>query len=102
MQVRPSVVVGLGSSGVATVSALERFMYEVLGRPALDVFSYISVDTDIRQKSDEPTPAGRYSEPFPAYVRDLGMTWRTLKDQLGSDIDWCPSDIVIPGPGAGN
>jgi hypothetical protein len=77
-------------------------MYEVLGKPSLDVFSYISVDTDARPKQDEPTPAGRSSASFPAYVRNLGMTWRTLKEHIGEGIDWCPSDIVIPGPGAGN
>jgi hypothetical protein len=81
---------------------LERFMYEVLGKPALDVFSYISVDTDSRPKQDEPTPAGRSSASFPAYVRNLGMTWETLNGHIEEAIQWCPSDITIPGPGAGN
>jgi hypothetical protein len=102
MRVGPSIVIGLGSSGCYVVSNLERILYEVLSDTPLDMFRFISIDTDTTRKEDEPPPGGRRGVSISAYEKNLGQAIHDLKHILKDDFNWCPPDLRISGPGAGN
>lgn len=103
MRVRPSVVIGLGSSGAYVISNLERLLYEVLGNAPLDWIRLVAMDTDTTRKEDEPPPGGRRGQNLPFYESNLGRLIRDLRDCLHEHFTWCgPTDLHIQGPGAGN
>ena len=57
MSIRPTLLIGLGSSGVRIIRHFRRFMFEQFSRPGLPIFGYIGIETDSRfDASDELLP----------------------------------------------
>ena len=52
---RPTIVVGIGSSGLRVVEHVQKQMYETLGINSLPIFKYIYIETD-HDNEVEPTP----------------------------------------------
>jgi hypothetical protein len=102
MNVGPTIVIGLGSSGAYVIANLERILYEVLGDAPLDLFKLYAIDTDTQRKEDVAPPGRRRSQNIPIYESNLGQAIYDLKAALGATFNWCPDDLQIPGPGAGN
>jgi hypothetical protein len=103
MQINPSVVIGLGSTGKHIVSSLRKFVYEVLNTESLDIFRFIVVETDGSRSDEDHTPGSSDSNPLVnIHVDDVGLAYGGLKHLLQSDFNWCPPDMRIDGPGAGN
>jgi tubulin-like protein len=74
----------------------------VTGDEPLDLFRFISLDTDSRPKEDEPPPGGKRGVSYSANVPNTGQAILNLRQSLGEDLNWCPQDLTIEGEGAGN
>jgi hypothetical protein len=103
MNVHPSVVLGVGTSGAYVISNVERIFYEVLGDTKLDLFRLLVVETDNTPRETDNAPGGRLSQMVDAFETDIGQAIKNLTHFLGADFDWCPKDLSLgSGRGAGN
>jgi hypothetical protein len=102
MNLFPSVVVGVGTSGASVVASIERIFFEVLGDTRLDLIRLLVIETDTRQRDFDMTPGGRISRLVDAHENDVHQAIQNLKAHLSDDFAWCPDDLNIQGHGAGN
>lgn len=102
MQVRPSIVIGLGSTGKYTVATIQKFLYEVLNGQSLDLAHFMVLETDPSAAHDPSLPADARVNPISIKVDNVSAAIRSLKQGLGDRFNWCPETLIIDGPGAGN
>jgi hypothetical protein len=102
MQVRPSIVIGLGSTGKYTVANVQKFLYEVLNGQPLDLVHCMVLETDPSAAHDPSLPADARVNPISIKVDNVSAAIRSLKQGLGDRFTWCPDTLIIDGPGAGN
>lgn len=103
MKIRPSVVLGVGTTGAHVLANIERIFYEVLGDVKLDLFRLLVIETDNTRHDAELPPGAALTLPVDAFVPDIGHAISNLSHFLGSDFDWCPRTLDIGhGRGAGN
>ena len=103
MNIRPSVVLGVGTTGAHVLANIERIFYEVLGDTKLDLFRLLVIETDNTKRETERAPGGSITQAVDAFEPDIGHAISNLSHFLGSDFDWCPRGLDIgPGRGAGN
>ena len=103
MRIRPTVVIGFGSTGKYVIANIEKYLYEVLSADQLEIFRFVVLETAPDAGHDASSSATR-STPVDIKPKDLGDSWKTLKVALGTDFDWCPENLKIgnQAPGAGN
>ncbi len=65
MQLRPSIIIGLGSSGVNIIKEFRRLVFEQYGKAGLPIMSYLGVETDAGYKIEDPIlPDSFLSDPY--------------------------------------
>lgn len=52
--IRPTLFVGLGTTGTNIIKYLRRFIFEEYGRAGLPVFRYVSIETDGAENGEDP------------------------------------------------
>ena len=101
---RPTVTVGLGSSGLNVVSEVQKLMYETFGVNRLPIFRFLYIETD-SSKSHEQTPAGSDIIPLTITVEGLQQAYRVLRNNPDLNMDWIsedlPSQLSYNAQGAG-
>jgi hypothetical protein len=98
MQLRPSIVIGLGSTGKHVLSNIQRFLYEVLNTESLDIFRFLVIETDTNNLVD-----GGRAGMISIHEQDTGHVYRAMRAVVGDDWNWCPQALRLDGgPGAGN
>lgn len=102
MRLYPTVLIGIGSTGKHIVANVEKYLYEVLDAESLGIFRFIVLETAKDQNLDTSLPSGNRTVPADIKVSDLGAAYLGLRNGLGNEFDWCPPDLRIDGPGAGN
>jgi hypothetical protein len=101
MKIHPTVLIGLGSTGKHVLTNVQRYLYEVLNADTLEVFQFIVLETATEADYEGPGLTSQV-RPVDIKVRDIGKVWYGMKAVLGSAFRWCPEDLRIQGPGAGN
>jgi hypothetical protein len=89
---RPTLIVGLGTSGLTVVSEVQKLMYETFGVNRLPIFNYVYIETDL-SKSHEQTPAGSDLVPVKIHVESLERACRDLRNNPQLSLDWVPPDL---------
>jgi hypothetical protein len=89
---QPTLVVGLGSSGLQAINELQRWMYSTFGQNSLPIFRFICIDTDATQAVDV-TPAG--SDIVFKRLTLNGYERAVSELQRNEDVsaDWIPPNI---------
>ena len=90
--IRPTLIIGVGTSGLKIVENVQKYMYETLGMNSLPIFKYIYIETD-RGQDIEPTPIGSDIKALRTYVPSLQATMGVLKDNKNLKMDWIPEGI---------
>ena len=110
LSLRPTVVIGFGTSGAKIIEGIQQLMYEMFKRNSLPIFQFISIETDKRYVP-ENTPIGSDIDPI---ILDSGGpgsfdNFNHLLEQLkrdGIEPDWVNPELlnylVAKGEGAGN
>jgi hypothetical protein len=89
----PTLLVGLGTSGLRILSELEKLVYATFGKNRLPFFRCLYLETDISE-NPEKTPAD--SEITPIKLRaphGLQETYQKLCKREDLDLDWLPPKI---------
>ncbi len=89
---RPTLVIGVGTSGLKIVEHVQKYMYEALGVNSLPIFRYLYIETD-RGRDIEPTPLGSDITPLRAYVPKLQAAIDVLKANKNLELDWIPEGL---------
>jgi len=89
---RPTLVIGIGSSGLRVVEHVQKQMYESLGMNSLPIFKYIYIETD-HDNEVEPTPLGSDIVPVRAYISHLRASIEKLSFNKTLKLDWIPNKI---------
>lgn len=101
---RPTLVVGIGTSGMEIVSEVQKLMYESFGVNSLPIFRYVYLETDTG-KSHEETPAGSDIVPLHLTVQGLRQAYEVLNNNPQLSLDWIsknlPSQLTYNAQGAG-
>ena len=98
MQLRPSIVIGLGSTGKHILTNIQKFLYEVLNTESLDIFRFLVIETDTNNLMD-----GGKAGMLSILQQDTGLVYKTMHAVVGDDWNWCPQSLRLDGgPGAGN
>jgi hypothetical protein len=101
---RPTLIVGLGTTGLNVVSEIQKLMYETFGVNRLPIFRFLYVETDLN-KSHEQTPAGSDIIPITVSVDSLERAYRNLSTNQQLNLDWISSELLqsltYNGQGAG-
>lgn len=110
LSLRPTVVIGFGTSGARIIEGMQQLMYEVFKRNSLPIFQFISIETDKRY-TPENTPAGSditfipLSSGGPGEFDNFNHLLQQLERQ-GIKPDWVNPELlnylVAKGEGAGN
>jgi hypothetical protein len=101
---RPTLLIGLGTSGLTIVSEVQKLVYETFGVNRLPIFRYVYLETDT-SKSHEKTPAGSDIMPLHITVQSLQQAYRVLSNNPQLSMDWIskdlPSQLTYNAQGAG-
>lgn len=89
---RPTLVIGIGSSGLRIVEHVQKQMYETLGLNSLPIFKYIYIETD-HDNEVEPTPLGSDIVPVRSYISHLRASIEKLSFNRNLKLDWIPKNI---------
>ncbi|MBV6505704.1 MAG: hypothetical protein ILNGONEN_01268 [Syntrophorhabdaceae bacterium] len=90
--VRPTLVIGVGTSGLKIVENVQKYMYEALGMNSLPIFKYLYIETD-GGRDIEPTPLGSDIIPLRAYVPKLQSAIDMLQNNSNLELDWIPDGL---------
>lgn len=105
--IRPTLFVGLGTTGVKILRYLRRMVFEEYARPGLPIFRYIGIETDQGERGEDPElPAS--SEPYEnlRVINAVIANTQTIKGKIDQNdrrynkhlARWLPSEILdIPG-----
>lgn len=102
MILHPTVVIGVGSTGKFVVANAQKYLYEVLNGEELSLFKFLVLETAVNQQDQGWTAAGVNTKPINIKVENIGLAYSTLSQNLKGEFSWCPEDMQIMGPGAGN
>ncbi|MCU1285318.1 MAG: hypothetical protein JWO13_1668 [Acidobacteriales bacterium] len=103
MEIRPSIVIGLGSTGKHVVNILQKYMSEVLNTESLDIFRFLILETDMTSTDEDVLSGDTQVKPINIHVQNTGQAFTAMKSTLKEDFSWCPQDLQIGGlTGAGN
>lgn len=103
MELRPSIVIGLGSTGKHVVNILQKYISEVLNTETLDIFRFIVLETDMTSTDEDVLAGEAQIKPVNIHVQNTGQAYTAMRTALGDDFAWCPQDLQIGGlTGAGN
>lgn len=101
---RPTLIIGLGSSGLEVVNEVQKLLYETFGVNTLPLFKMVYFETDSGKAADK-TPAGSSIIPVRLQVRSLQEAIRVLRNKGGMNLDWVsddlPSQLTNTAQGAG-
>jgi hypothetical protein len=101
---QPTLIVGLGSSGVDVVNEVQRWMYSTFGVNRLPIFRYVCIDTDAT-KSEDRTPAGSDVNLLQLKLDSYERAINDLKRNPKVSLDWIspqlPSQMAAKVLGAG-
>jgi len=87
MKIRPSLIIGVGTSGLRVVENLQKFVYEALGVNTLPIYKYIYIETD-QEEYPEGTPLGNDIIPVKITVSSISDTMQKLENP-----EWCPENL---------
>lgn len=101
---RPTLLVGIGTSGLQVLSEVQQSMYETFGVNKLPIFEYVYLETDVSQ-AHEVTPAGSDLIPVHLRVQSLSQAYKVLNNNPQLSVDWMPpnlpSQLAYNAQGAG-
>jgi hypothetical protein len=89
-KISPTILIGLGSSGLAVVDYVQKLMYENLGKNSLPIFSYIYVETD-ESKDVETTPQGSDIREVRIGIPSIDGAINVLSKKKEVKLDWIPN-----------
>jgi hypothetical protein len=89
---RPTLVVGLGTSGLEIVSEMQKLMYETFGHNSLPIFRYVYIETDAGKTHDQ-TPVGSDILRLQLTVQSLSRAHQVLKNNTQLSMDWISGDL---------
>jgi len=112
ISISPKVIIGCGTSGAKIIDKLQQRMYSVFGKNTLDIFKFISIETDWRYVP-EGTPMGTNtylikieSGGGPGFENLSDLLNRITQIRGGSQPDWIDPELAqnlrAMGEGAGN
>ena len=93
MATRPTLIVGLGTSGMRIASEVEKLMYATFGANSLPNCRSIYIETDTSARPDR-TPIETELKPATIAVDRLETALSDLKQNAALDLDWVPEEIA--------
>lgn len=91
MNLRPTLIIGVGSSGLKIVENVQKLMYEHLGINSLTIYKYLYIETNHGVDVEE-TPLGSDIIPIRPYVKSVKTSVDILKGK-GFNLDWIPDRL---------
>ncbi len=91
MKLRPTLIIGVGTSGLKVVENVQKHMYENLGVNSLPIYKYLYIETDMGYDIEE-TPLGSDIVPVRPYVKSVRTSIEILKGK-GFELDWVPENL---------
>ena len=90
---RPTLIIGIGSSGLFIVDQVQKLFYETFQKNSLPIFKYMYIETD-QGKAVEETPDGNDIVSVRAHVKNLRVAIEKLEAaDSRRKLDWIPEDI---------
>jgi len=101
---QPTLVIGLGSSGLEAINELQRWMYVTFGKNRLPIFQYVCFDSDLRYTPD-CTPDGNEIDFHQLRVDGYQHAMEELQQNPSVSADWIdpklPQQVLGEAFGAG-